>query len=790
MHAFAQPRAGAPASQAISSDRQLLDEFCVPCHNERLKTGGLVLENVDVSNVRANAALWEKVAGKLRSGQMPPDGRPRPDAKRAMALATTLEASLDKAAADAPNPGRPVAHRLTRTEYANAIRDLFGLQIDGRALLPADDTDAHGFDNNGDVLSISPALLERYLSAARKVSRLAVGRSPSRPEIDTYEIPKLLSQDVRLSEKLPFGSRGGAAISHTFPVDGEYLLTIQLQKTLYGAVRGLAEPHELELRLDRVRIGQFTVGGAAPEPPPASFAGTISWTPDWEKYSHFVDKGLEVRVAAKAGTHTIGVAFVKKFWAPEDVHQPARTGWAFETDEMFDGSPAVESLTIEGPISVAGPGETESRRRIFVCQPAAAANEEPCARRILSTLARRAYRRPVTEDDVTTLLGFFKAGRRTGSFEDGIETALQRMLMAPDFLLRVEVQPERTADGSAYRVPDIELASRLSFFLWSTIPDEELLDLAVRGRLKDRAVLAQQVERMRRDSRSKALVDNFAAQWLQLRDLRGVKPDPDLFPEFDENLRDALREETELFIDSQLRDNRSVVELLTANYTYVNERLARHYEMPGIYGNRFRQVTFQDGRRGGLLGHGSLLTVTSYPNRTSPVIRGKWLLENILGAPPPEPPPDVPALPEKGTRGERQSVRERLEEHRKNPSCASCHAQMDPLGFALEHFDAIGKWRTTDEGQTAIDAAGALPGGTRFEGLAGLKSLLTGRREQFVSTVTERLLSFALGRSIEYYDRPAVRRIVRNAAAEDFRWSSIILGVVESVPFQMRRKEP
>jgi hypothetical protein len=781
---------GAPQT---ASDRQVLDEYCVPCHNDRLKTGGLVLENLDVTNVRTNAALWEKVVGKLRSGQMPPDGRPRPDARRAAALASTLEASLDRAAADAPNPGRPVAHRLTRTEYTNAVRDLFALQIDGRALLPADDTDEHGFDNNGDVLSISPALLERYLSAARKVTRLAVGRAPSRPEIDTYEIPKLLTQDVRLSEKLPFGSRGGAAISHTFPVDGEYLLKIQLQKTLYGAVRGLAEPHDLEVRLDRVRIGQFTIGGAAPEPPPASFAGTVSWTPDWEKYSHFVDKDLEVRVAAKAGTHTIGIAFVKKHWAPEDVLQPGRTGWAFETDEMFDGSPGVESLTIEGPVSVAGPGDTESRRRIFLCQPTTAApvsNEEACARRILSTLARRAYRRPVTEDDVTTLLGFFRSGRRTGTFEGGIETALQRMLMAPDFLLRVEVEPERAADGGAYRVPDIELASRLSFFLWSTIPDDELLDLAAGGRLRDRAVLAQQVERMRRDGRSKALVDNFAAQWLQLRDLRSVKPDPDLFPDFDENLREGLREETELFIDSQLRDNRGIGELLTANYTFVNERLARHYGIAGIYGDRFRRVTFQDGRRGGLLGHGSLLTVTSYPNRTSPVIRGKWLLENILGAPPPEPPPDVPALPDKGTKGERQSVRERLEEHRKNPGCASCHAQMDPLGFALEHFDAIGKWRTTDEAQTAIDAAGSLPGSAPFEGLAGLKSLLTGRREQFVSTVTERLLSFALGRSIEYYDRPAVRRIVRNASSEDFRWSSIILGVVESVPFQMRRKDP
>lgn len=795
-HGAAVPAATAAQQTAVASvvpspspDRQFLNQYCVSCHSERLRSGGLALENIDVDRVGANAEIWEKVARKLRSGQMPPTGRPRPEAQTADTFVSTLEAALDRAAAAAPNPGRPVAHRLNRTEYANAVRDVLALEIDGRSLLPADDTDQHGFDNNGDVLSTSPALFERYLSAARKISRLAVGRSPSTPAIDTYTIPKLLAQDGRLSEKLPFGSRGGAAIQHTFPVDGEYLIKIQLQKTLYSAVRGLAEPHDLEIRLDRERVAQFNVGGADVVPPPASYAGTISWNPEWERYSHQADNGLEARITAKAGTHTLGVAFVKEFWEPEDVLQPGRTGWAFETDEMFDGAPGVETVTIEGPLAVSGPGDTDSRRKIFVCQARTGGNEEPCARSILAALARRAYRRPVTEDDLRTLLGFFRSGRRAGTFDAGIEAALQRVLVGPDFLFRVEVDPDSLPPGTPYRVSDVELASRLSFFLWSTIPDKELLDVAVRGKLKDRAVLGQQVRRMLRDSRSKALVDNFASQWLQLRDLRNVKPDPDLFPDFDENLRDGLRQETELFIDSQLRENRSVVELLTANYTFVNERVARHYGIPDIYGDRFRRVTFPDDRRGGLLGQASLLTVTSYPNRTSPVLRGKWLLENILGAPPPPPPPDVPALKEKGANGERQSVRERLQEHRKNPACASCHAQMDPLGFALEHFDGIGRWRTTDEGHTAIDASGSLPGAASFEGLAGLRSLLLTRREQFVGTVTERLLAFALGRSIEYYDRPAARWILRTSAPDDYRWSSIVLRIVESVPFQMRRAE-
>jgi mono/diheme cytochrome c family protein len=766
----------------------LVAQYCVGCHNDRAKTGGLSLEHPDYADVGRDASVWERVIRKLQSGQMPPAGRPRPEAAAVNRFVTSLEAALDRQAAVAPNPGRPVTHRLTRTEYANSVRDLLALEIDARSLLPADDTDQHGFDNNSEVLSISPALFERYLAAARTVSRLAMGRSPGGPKIDTYSIPDRLLQDERISDRLPFGSRGGAVISHYFPVDGEYTMTLRLQTTLYHAVRGLADPHTLDVRLDRERIKTFTVGGQTIKPPPASFAGTLTWNPEWEAYANSADQGLEVRFAAKAGTHAIGISFVKQSWEPEDVAQPPRTGWGFGTDEMFDGSPGLASVTIEGPFSDAGPGDTPSRRRILSCHPQAR-DEERCARTILTALARRAYRRPATDADIQTLQTFYERGRRGGSFDAGIEAALQRILIGPDFLFRLELDPAGTAPGTPYRISDLELASRLSFFLWSSIPDDRLLDAAARRSLSTPAVLEREVRRMLADPRSKALVENFAAEWLQLGDLRNVVPDPDVFPEFDENLRAGFSQETELFIGDQIHDDHSVTDLLEANYTFVNERLARHYGIPDVYGTRFRRVELTDARRGGLLGQGSVLTITSYPNRTSPVLRGKWLLENILGTPPPPPPPDVPALKDKGANGQRQSVRQRLEEHRRNPVCATCHSQMDPLGFALENFDAVGAWRTEDDGRTTVDATGALPSGDRFDGLPGLRTLLLARREQFVSTVAERLLAFAAGRGVEYYDRPAVRAIMREAAANHYRWSSIVLGIVKSTPFQMRRAE-
>ena len=780
---------GAQPANAAAVDRKLIDQYCVSCHNDRMKTGGISLEKIDFNRVGANADALEKVVRKLRGEQMPPARRPRPDREAVTALLGTLETALDREGSASPNPGRPVTHRLNRTEYTNAVRDLLAVEIDPRAFLPADDTDQHGFDNNGEVLSISPALLERYLSAARRIARLAVGHAPAAASIDTYSVPARLEQDDRTSEKLPFGSRGGASITHAFPVDGEYTFTLKLQKTLYNAVRGLADPHQLELRIDRQRVKTFTIGGERVVPPPASFAGTLSWNPEWEQYANHADEGLEVRLPIKAGTRLVGVSFVKRSWQAEDVLQPSRTGWGFGTDEMFDGSPALESVTIQGPFGTVAAGDTPSRRRIFICQPKREVDEDVCARTILSTLARRAYRRPVTDDDVKTLLGFYRSGRSEGRFDTGIEAAVRRILISPDFLFRLELEPDRPSAGSSYRVSDVTLASRLSFFLWSSIPDDELLDLAARGRLREPAVLDAQVRRMLADSRASSLVVNFAAQWLQLRDLRNVVPDPDLFPDWDESLRDAFRQETELFIESQVRQDRPIVELLTSTETFANERLARFYGISGVYGSRFRPVALPRDQRGGLLGQGSILTLSSYPNRTSPVLRGKWLLENILGTPPPPPPPDVPALKDKGSNGERQSVRERLQEHRKNPVCATCHSQMDPLGFALENFDAVGMWRTTDEGRTPIDSSGALPSGVTFQGLSGLRTLLVDRREQFVGTVAERLLAYALGRGVEYYDRPALRQILRQGAPNDYRWSSVIVGIVRSAPFQMRMKD-
>ena len=781
-------QAPSPAAQSTPTPRAVLDTYCVPCHNERLKTAGLLLDTMDVDRVDAAQEAWEKVARKLRAGTMPPVGRPRPDQGTEHALTAWVEAALDRAAAAHPNPGRPTIHRLNRTEYANAIRDLLALDIDGRALLPADDTDEHGFDNSADVLSLSPALLERYLSASEHVSRLAVGRRV-RPIVETYDVPRMLDQGERLSDDLPFGSRGGAAIRHYFPADGEYFVRVRLQKNLYDYIRGLGEPHTLEVRLDGERLKTFVVGGLEEvKPPPQSFAGAIRGNSEWERYAHQADVNLEVQFPAKGGTRTVTVAFVRTAWEPEGVPQPVQVGYPLAVNEMFDGKPGVESIAIGGPTLVRRPGDTPARNRIFVCRPKGVDDEGACATKILTTLARRAYRRPLTVDDAQTLVAFYRSGRGEGTFEAGIEFALERILIDPDFLFRTERDPDNARPGTIHQVGDVDLASRLSFFLWSSIPDDELLDLAAAGKLKDPVVLERQTRRLLADPRSKALVDNFAGQWLVVRNIGSVTPDPDLFPAFDENLREAFRQETELFVESQLRENRSIPDLLTADYTFVNERLARHYGIPNVFGSRFRRVSFPDGQRGGLLGQGSILTVTSYPNRTSPVLRGKWLLENILGTPPPPPPPNVPALKDTGADGTPQSVRERLESHRRNPACASCHAQMDPLGFALDHFDAIGAWRTHESGRP-IDASGVLMGGSEFQGLGGLRTLLAARRAQFAETVTEKLLAYALGRGVAYYDLPAIRKVTRDAASTDYRWSSIIVGIVKSTPFRMRRSE-
>jgi hypothetical protein len=778
------PPTGHPSPAPVLA-RAVLDKYCVACHNQRLKTAGLQLDTLALDRIGADAETWEKVARKLRTHEMPPPGRPRPDLETYGTLVNWLEGALDAAAAAKLNPGRVVPHRLNRTEYTNAIRDLLGLEVDGRALLSEDEPAQESFDNIASVLSMSPALLESYLSAARKVSRLAMGDPTIEPLVDTYKVPNELVQDGRTNDDLPFGSRGGMVFSHHFPLDGEYSIKVRLRRELYDYLIGMGEPHQLDVRLDGVLLKRFNVGGegkgmTAPE----SFIGNTSGDPEWETYMQTADAGLELRTPVKAGTREVAVSFVRRYWHPEGVLQPPQRHFARTTNEDYFGNPQLDAVFIGGPYQGVRSAETAVQRRIFVCTPANAAAEEPCARRILSTLAQRAYRRPLVEKDVERLLAFYRAGRAAGGFEAGIQSGIERMLTAPSFLFRVEQEPANLAVGSVYRVSDLDLASRLSFFLWSSIPDAELLDLAMRGRLANQSVLDQQVRRMLRDPRARVLATNFGGQWLNLGKLGGVVPDGYEFPDFDENLRQAMRQETELFIDSQIREDRSVIDLLTADYTFINDRLAAHYGIPNVYGSHFRRAPVEARRRGGILGHASVLTITSYPTRTSPVVRGKWLLDNLLGSPPPPPPPDVPALQENAEGAPLLSVRQRMEAHRKNPVCATCHVRMDPLGFSLENFDALGQWRTMAEG-VPIDTAASFPDGTKFDGLAGLRTLMVAHKDEFARTLTEKLLAYAIGRGIEHHDLPAVRAITKAASAGDYRWSALIAGVVKSVPFSM-----
>ncbi|MDP6580379.1 MAG: DUF1592 domain-containing protein [Vicinamibacterales bacterium] len=775
-----------------------LTRYCTTCHSDRLRTAELSLDGLDLAHVGDRAELWEKVIAKLRTRQMPPVGRPRPDREIYDTLAGWLESEIDRVALVAPNPGRPESvHRLNRAEYANAVRDLLALDVDVDALLPADDFDEYGFDNMANVLTVSPALMERYLSAARKIGRLAVGETPLGPATATYEVPILLLQDDRMGEDLPFGSRGGIGIRHQFPVDGDYDLEIRLHRNYVDYVRGMGFPHDLQVRLDGELIRSFTFGGDEPAvvQAPASYGGNQFGDAAWEEYMLFADANLRVRFRGKAGPHVVAVSFVRKLTEPEGVLQPRQSVFAVAVNEMRDGNAAVEYVAIGGPYVSEGPGDTPSRRAIFSCEPAgddASSDEEACAREILGSLARRAYRRPIDAGDLDVLMEFYRAGRDDGSFDGGIQLALERLLISPDFLFRMERDPTDIAPATNYALSDLEVASRLSFFLWSSGPDDELLELAEEGRLDDPAVLERQARRMLADPRATQLVRNFAGQWLYLRNLRSVVPDAIAFPDFDENLRDAFRQETELFVESLIRDDRSVLDLLGADYTFVNERLAAHYGIPNVYGSHFRRVPLDAElaeQRGGLFGHGSILTVTSYPNRTSPVLRGKWMLTNILGTPPPPPPPNVPDLPDRGEDGRAATVRDRLQRHRESPVCSVCHARMDPLGLALENYDAIGRWRTTGEADLPIDPSGTLPDGTAFQGPTGLRALLLEGGDQFVGTVTEKLLAYALGRAPEYYDRPTVRAITRAAAEDEYRWSSIIMGIVRSAPFRTRRSE-
>lgn len=779
----------AQTATPASDDRALLDRYCVTCHNDRTLTADLTLQHVDLERVGElgeEVEIWETVVRRLRTRAMPPVGRPRPIEAEYERLAARLESGLDAAAVADPNPGRRAAvHRLNRAEYTNAIRDLLALDIDGRSLLPADDS-GYGFDNIADVLSVSPMLTERYLSAARKVSRLAVGDPAQAPATEIFAIDKYLKQDARVSDDLPFGSRGGLAVGHTFPVDGEYVVKIYLSRTYDGRVRGLANAHQLEVRLDGALVAELGVGGSL---------GEENGRPRRRDYRNAEDDGQEARFSADAGPHRLSVSFVDQASVLEGMQRPhyAVTSYEYAGDQTVD--PGVLRVELRGPYNVTGRGDTPSRRAIFTCRPpadavASGADEVACARQILSGLGRLAFRRPVTEGDLEMLLGFFDMGRADGDFDAGIEMALRRVLVSPDFLFRRERDPDGVVPGAPYPISELELASRLSFFLWSSIPDDELLGVAERGELRRPGGLETQVERMLADPRAEALVDNFGGQWLYLRNMALVSPDPYAFADFDANLREAMEREMELFLDSQMREDHSVLALMTSDQTFVNQRLAEHYGIPNIYGNHFRRITLGDDLepRHGLLGKGSLLTVTSYAHRTSPVVRGKWLLENVLGTPPPPPPPDVPALTENADSGEPpRSVRERMEAHRANPVCASCHRVMDPLGFALENFDGIGRWRSTNEAGTPIDTAGQLADGTPVDGPVGLRSALLKRPESFVTTVTEKLLTYGLGRGVEYYDAPAVRQIVRDAAADDYRWSALIAGIARSVPFQMRR---
>ena len=729
------------AAVASYGQTAVINQYCVTCHNQRAKTAGLMLDTLDAAHVEQNPGVWEKVVRKVRAGMMPPSGAPQPDRATLDRFASTLETALDHAGAAHPNPGATGLHRLNRTEYANAIRDLLSLDVDAATLLPADDS-SEGFDNIADALAVSPALLERYVAAATKISRAAVGDPLVSAATVTYRVPGDLSQRDHI-EGLPLGSRGGILIHHTFPVDAEYSFKIRARAAGIGLSSSGFQDEDLEITLNGERVKLVKPGSA------------------------------DLRLPIHAGPQTIGVAFVKK------TPPGADDLWA-----IYANNSGVQSVAITGPINPTGPGESPSRKRIFVCQPASTSDELSCARTILSSLARRAFRAPATSDDIDTLLGFYDTGRKQGSFDSGIEQALARVLVDPRFVFRFEREPDNVAAGAAYRVTDLELASRLSFFLWSSIPDDELLNLAVAGKLHDPVVLEQQVRRMLADPRSDSLATNFAGQWLYLRELKNQRPEA---KDFDENLRQAFRQETELFFGSILREDRNVIDLLNADYTFVDERLARHYGIPNIHGSQFRRVMLKGDERGGLLGQGSILLVTSVATRTSPVARGKWILENLLGTAPPLPPPNVPPLKESAGQTQPVSVRQRMEEHRTNPVCAACHKIMDPIGFSLENYDLVGKWRTTDGG-VAIDASSQLVDGTKLDGPASLRQALLSRSDVFVQTLTEKLLTYGVGRALKYYDMPAVRAITREAAQHHNRFSSLILGIVKSPPFQMRAK--
>jgi mono/diheme cytochrome c family protein len=823
-----QPRtaSGVQAGGAADAERysEVFARYCVSCHSDAQKTRGTVpvaFESLDLAKVGADAAMWERVVRKVRAGVMPPAGMPRPDRATLDGLAGWLEGRLDLAAAANPNPGRTESlHRLNRSEYRNAIRDLLGLDLDVSPLLPPDDS-SYGFDNIAGVLKLSPTLMERYLSAAQKVSRLAVGAAGPTPAIDYFRVIDDLSQD-RHVEGLPLGTRGGTRVAYVFPMDGEYEFRPRLARDLNEQLPLYGDDQIVEVSIDGVRAGVFTLAGIGrgedPARPAAAAGGAqrpaISQIATGPRLSakerearNRADETWNLRVPVKAGQRDVVITFLNRTTALDESPRlpflrPYPAGVNIPETRL---GAHLRSVEIEGPLNPTGPGATPVREALFACRPPspaaapggasaplrrddpATAAESACARRILTSLATRAYRRPVRAADVAPLLEFYREGREGATFDRGIERAVRRLLVSPEFLFRVERDPAGVKPGEPYRVADLDLASRLSFFLWSSIPDDELIAVAARGELGRPATLDRQVRRMLASPKAGAFVRNFSGQWLFLRNLDASAPVQSVFPDFDDALRQGFRRETELFVESVLREDRSALDLLRADYTFLNERLARHYGIPNVAGSHFRRVTLPAGNpRRGLLGQGSILTVTSYPDRTSPVVRGKWILENLLGTPPPPPVPNVPPLKATGAAGTVLSMRQRMEQHRASPVCASCHAMMDPLGLSLENFDAVGKWRTLGESSSAIDVSGRLPDGTPFEGAAGLREALL-RSDLFVTTLTEKMLTYALGRGLEHYDAPAVRTIVRDAAKQDYRLSSIVAGVAKSAPFRTRR---
>jgi hypothetical protein len=762
------------AQSSPAQHKATIDQYCVTCHNQRLKTGGLSLDTLDIANVQASAEIWENVVRKVRVGAMPPHGVRRPDQKTTDSLIAWLESELDRTSAR--SPGRPVLRRLNRAEYANAIRDLLGLDVDVAALLPPD-VSAFGFDNVSDAQGSSPALLQAYLAAARKISASAVGDPRIATGSDTYSVRQDLSQDVHL-EGLPLGTVGGMRARHTFPVDGEYEFQVRLYRTNLSAIRGLEDPHDLELTLDEAPILRASIGG---EKDLIGLQTNPTDTSDALEASR-----LRVRRVVKAGQRDVAAAFLDATPPLFETNRLQRFIRDFSNPFDAEGAPHVQSITIQGPFGTKTVGAPPSPR-VFICRAGRGLSEDACARRILSTLATKAYRRRISDAELTDLLHYYSQAKTGGSFADGIQFGLRRILASPSFVFRPEAEPTSIAAGTAYRVTDTELATRLSFFFWSSLPDGALMRAAGEGRLKDPDVLGSQITRMLADGRSSAFVSNFAGQWLHLRNLKGKVPNSELFPDFDDNLRQAFQREAELFFESVLREDRSVLDLMNADYTFVNERLARHYGIPNVFGSDFRRVSLADDSRRGILGKGAVLLVTSHPTTTSPVLRGKWVLENLVGAPPPPPPANLDTALKTDPPGSApKTMREQMEQHRTNPVCANCHQVMDPIGFALENFDLVGGWRTRDANGLPLNTADVLMDGTKIDGAASLRQALVRRPDVFVQTLTEKLMVYALGRGLTFEDMPEVRKVVRGAARKGYRFSALIQGIVESVPFTMR----